>query len=178
MASIRKILLALDGSAQAAKAVDLALAMAKAFGSQLIAIHVISDQPLTDAERRLAESEYQVDVQQTLSGPEFIASPGLAPMSTERLTKTSSEVGLAIRTAIARRIMDHAELASKSEGITAETMLRDGDPASVILAVANEERPDLLIMGSRGLGAIGRLLIGSVSYKVSHSAECTVMLVK
>jgi len=44
-------------------------------------------------------------------------------------------------------------------------MLADGDPASVILEVADKEKPDLLVMGSRGLGGIQRLLTGSVSQK-------------
>jgi nucleotide-binding universal stress UspA family protein len=56
--------------------------------------------------------------------------------------------------------------------------LRDGDPASVIIEVANDEKPDLLVMGSRGLGGMQRLLLGSVSQKVSHSAGCTVTIVK
>jgi nucleotide-binding universal stress UspA family protein len=55
-------------------------------------------------------------------------------------------------------------------------MLADGDPASVILEVADKEKPDLLVMGSRGLGGIQRLLTGSVSQKVCNSAGCTVSL--
>jgi nucleotide-binding universal stress UspA family protein len=48
----------------------------------------------------------------------------------------------------------------------------------VILEVADEEKPDLLVMGSRGLGGIQRLLTGSVSQKVYNSAGCTVIVVR
>jgi nucleotide-binding universal stress UspA family protein len=176
---IRKILVALDGSTQAGKALDLALAIAKAFDSEFIVIHVISDQPLTESERRLAENEYQAEVQQALSGPEFITSASLTPRTAESLTRSSYNVGVAVRTAMGRRIVDNAVEHAESERVApVRTMLRDGDPASVIVEAADEEKPDLLIMGSRGLGGIQRLLIGSVSQKVSTSAKCTVVLVK
>jgi nucleotide-binding universal stress UspA family protein len=53
-----------------------------------------------------------------------------------------------------------------------------GDPASAIVSVATAEKPDMLVMGSRGLGDIQGLLMGSVSHKVSHLAPCTVVTVK
>jgi nucleotide-binding universal stress UspA family protein len=48
----------------------------------------------------------------------------------------------------------------------------------MILKIADQEKPDLLVMGSRGLGGIQRLLTGSVSQKVHNSAECTVVVVR
>ena len=47
---IKKILVALDGSMQAGKALDVAVDMTKAFAAELLAIHVISDRPLTEGE--------------------------------------------------------------------------------------------------------------------------------
>ena len=48
------------------------------------------------------------------------------------------------------------------------------------LAKAKEEDIfyDLIIMGSRGLGAFKELLLGSVSFKVMHHAKCPVMIVR
>jgi nucleotide-binding universal stress UspA family protein len=37
---------------------------------------------------------------------------------------------------------------------------------------------DLVVVGSRGLGAVRRLLLGSVSEKVLQHAPCSVMIVK
>jgi nucleotide-binding universal stress UspA family protein len=176
---IRKILVALDGSAQATKALDLAIEMAKAFSAELAAIHIISDKPLTEGERRLAETEFQTEVRQTLSGPEFIVAPGLTQVNPESLAKTSYDVGLAIHSAIGRQIVSRAEADAKGRGVpSVKTMLRDGDPATRIVEVADSEQPDLLVMGSRGLGGIQGLLMGSVSHKVTHSAGCTVVIVK
>jgi nucleotide-binding universal stress UspA family protein len=150
---IRKILVALDGSAQADKALELAIEIAKTSSAELAAIHIISDKPLTDGERRLAETEFQSEVRQTLSGPEFIVAPGLTQINPESLAKTSYDVGLAIHTAIGRQIVSRAEADAKGRGVpSVKTMLRDGDPASRIVEVADSEKPDLLVMGSRGLG--------------------------
>ena len=176
---MRKILVALDGSTQAGKALDLAIDMAKAFDAELMAIHIISDKPLTEAERRLAETEYQSEVRQALSGSQFIAGPGLTQMTVESLIQTSVDVGLSIRTAIGRHVVSHAEEDAKRKGVASvKTKLEDGEPATVIVEVANKEKPDLLVMGSRGLGGIQELLMGSVSHKVSHAAPCSVVIVK
>jgi nucleotide-binding universal stress UspA family protein len=53
-----------------------------------------------------------------------------------------------------------------------------GDPAKEILSVAAEEHADIIIMGRRGMGDLAGLLLGSVSHKVSHLAECACLTVK
>ncbi|MEN6517335.1 MAG: universal stress protein [Methanospirillum sp.] len=53
-----------------------------------------------------------------------------------------------------------------------------GDPAAVILGIAEKESADLLVLGSRGLGALSGLVMGSVSQKLVHLAPCPVLIVK
>jgi nucleotide-binding universal stress UspA family protein len=64
------------------------------------------------------------------------------------------------------------------KGVELETYAREGDPAEVIIQVANEQQADLIVVGSRGLTGIQRFLLGSVSSKVSHHAPCSVMIVR
>lgn len=59
-----------------------------------------------------------------------------------------------------------------------ETLLAYGDPAEEILVMAEREKPDLLIMGSRGLGGFGRIMLGSVSAKVLHHINCDMMIIR
>ena len=56
--------------------------------------------------------------------------------------------------------------------------LAAGDPAKEILNIANEEHADIIVMGRRGLGDLAGLLLGSVSHKVAHLAECACLTVK
>lgn len=53
-----------------------------------------------------------------------------------------------------------------------------GHPATVILDEAKKGGFDLIIMGSHGYGPISGPVLGSVSQRVLHRAECTVMIVK
>ncbi|MEL6890197.1 MAG: universal stress protein [Actinomycetota bacterium] len=53
-----------------------------------------------------------------------------------------------------------------------------GDPAGSILSVATELDADLIVVGARGLSAIGRFLRGSVSTKVAHHSTSDVLVVE
>ena len=57
-----------------------------------------------------------------------------------------------------------------------DTRIMGGDPADLILSVAEDKDIDLIIVGSRGLNATQRFLIGSVSTKVATHAHCAVLV--
>jgi nucleotide-binding universal stress UspA family protein len=54
-------------------------------------------------------------------------------------------------------------------GITAKTLLKKGNIVSEIEKVAKNEKCDLIVVGSKGLGAVTRLLLGSVSNKLLNT---------
>jgi nucleotide-binding universal stress UspA family protein len=54
----------------------------------------------------------------------------------------------------------------------------DGDPARAIIRSASKARGDEIIMGTRGLGRVGGLLMGSVATKVVQLAPVPVTLIK
>lgn len=70
-----------------------------------------------------------------------------------------------------------AKVFARSE-IPVTRVYRQGEPAAEILKVANETRADLLIVGSRGLGLVGGLILGSVSERVLHGAHRPVLVVR
>ncbi|MBP2629791.1 MAG: UspA protein [Firmicutes bacterium] len=74
-------------------------------------------------------------------------------------------------------ILDRA-LAKVPENIKAEGFSETGSPAIVILDVAENENSDLIVMGSRGLGVVKGVLLGSVSQHLVEQAKCPVMVVK
>ena len=75
--------------------------------------------------------------------------------------------------------MDNARQRAESTGVkdvTAHVVV--GAPADKIIAAAEKENADMIVMGSRGLGNIAGLLVGSVSHKVSNLSKCTCVTVK
>jgi nucleotide-binding universal stress UspA family protein len=68
---------------------------------------------------------------------------------------------------------------ARSAGVPdVETFARQGDPADAILDVAEEQRADLIMVGNRGMTGKRRFVLGSVPNKISHSAPCSVLIVK
>lgn len=55
--------------------------------------------------------------------------------------------------------------------------LVEGSEAEAILSLAEKHAADLIVMGTRGYGAVKGLLVGSVSRKVIHLSSCPVMVV-
>ncbi len=59
-----------------------------------------------------------------------------------------------------------------------ETRILEGSPGSVIPEVAEIEKMDMIIMGSRGVSDLEGLILGSVTHKVLHATECPVLVLK
>lgn len=53
-----------------------------------------------------------------------------------------------------------------------------GDPADTLVRIADEEGAGLIVVGTRGLNFAQRALLGSVSTKVVHHANCDVLVVR
>ena len=70
------------------------------------------------------------------------------------------------------------EKAAAASVYDVEVVASEGDPAAALLRTAKKYNADLIVMGSRGLGTLGELLLGSVSQKVLHLAEMPCMVVR
>lgn len=81
-------------------------------------------------------------------------------------------------TATGQEVLARAEAEAQSRGVRCRTVLRQGPVADEIVKVAAEDRADLLVVGSRGLTGIRRLLLGSISNEVAVKAPCPVLIVK
>jgi nucleotide-binding universal stress UspA family protein len=75
----------------------------------------------------------------------------------------------------ARTILERSQTALREEGIECETRSAEGDPADVLVRLAEECRADLLVIGNKG---IKRRVLGSVPNTVTRKADCSVMVVK
>ncbi|BAZ68409.1 MAG: universal stress protein [Pelatocladus maniniholoensis HA4357-MV3] len=62
--------------------------------------------------------------------------------------------------------------------VASEIELVSGDPAEEIIRLANIYKADLIVIGSRGLTGMNRIVQGSVSSQVVEEAHCSVFVVK
>ena len=75
-------------------------------------------------------------------------------------------------------IGDAVEQAAKQGVSDPVTQVGHGDPARVIVEYAKSHDVDMIVMGRRGLGSFSAVLVGSVTNKVAHHADCAVLTVK
>ena len=77
-----------------------------------------------------------------------------------------------------KAILNEAERTFDTTGIRITRAFAMGEPTVAILEKAREYKADLIVMGSRGLGQIGGLILGSVSERVLHGARVPVLIVR
>ena len=74
-----------------------------------------------------------------------------------------------------RTLLERLESDLRREGIECVTRSDSGDPAKVLIRLADESGADLLVIGNKGMN---RRVLGSVPKSVTHNADCSVLVVK
>ncbi len=168
------IVAATDGSAHADKAVGLASDLAKKNDAKLVLIHVLLSGDRAERLKEWAEVEH-------IGGA---ARSGLATALAEVPLAKAPTVGdpypsAQVLQAIGDQLMQSSKRIAAERGVKEiKGVVTDGDPAKAILDCAKTEGADLIVVGSRGLNDLKGLLLGSVSHKVAHLADCTCITVR
>ena len=176
---IRTILVAVDGSDHAKKALALGSDLAAKYAAKLVLVHALLRDAAPEVIRKLAvrkelsKSErdlldsYEVEPQMAIAAAGVGGAYVPVPPPRELLEP------------IGRQILARAEEAAKKAGVKkVERVLMSGDPADAILAEAKRAKPNLIVLGTRGFGDFKSLVLGSVSHKVASQAPCAVTTVK
>jgi nucleotide-binding universal stress UspA family protein len=171
----KTILVAVDGSAHAAKAVKTGAGLAARLNARLVLVHVLmqgataSDVRAVADMRRLPKTirdeieALEMPVAAAAMGAGFVTLPVPQP----------------VLKAVGDQIMERAKaIAGKARARKVAVAMVSGDAASAILARAKREKADLIVIGSRGLGTIRGIVLGSVSHKVVHLAKMPCLIVK
>jgi nucleotide-binding universal stress UspA family protein len=77
-----------------------------------------------------------------------------------------------------RAILNEAERVFDKSGARVTRMYAQGEPSVEIIEKARQHKVDLIVMGRRGLGQIGGLILGSVSERVLHGAHVPVLIIR
>jgi nucleotide-binding universal stress UspA family protein len=85
---------------------------------------------------------------------------------------------MARHVSVGEQVADDAAQALRGAGVDVIVEVLEGPPAEAILKVAQVRDCDLIVMGSRGHGALTRLILGSVSHRVLVHAHVPVMIVR
>jgi nucleotide-binding universal stress UspA family protein len=147
----QSILVPLDGSSHAEKALSVAAQLARGTGASLHLMTV---------------AEFPPDNIGLFTGgtPE--------PFSEEDREKLAA--GMKEE---AHKVIDQARAAVDLDGIEVKDVVRQGRAAERINEEAESLGVDVIVMGSRGVSDMRGMVFGSVSHKVSHTAGCTVITV-
>lgn len=173
-----RILVALDGSAHSDKALDLAADLAETYQAELLLAHILSSAPLSDAERNMAAAEYADELAEWTTRHVKSATGGIEGSGHELLMHYS-DLASHFREIVGKRLISSAKKKLGGRKLDSiQMLLADGDPAQTLLYLAKDHKVDAIVMGSRGLSDIKGLLMGSVSHRISHLAECTCITVK
>ena len=176
---MQKIMVAIDGSDQSFKALDLACDLSNLYSAELIAVHVVSENPMSDSERKLARTEYRDDIRKTLKDIDETLMEMRVPFDVDRVMAGYSNIDYRIRQIIGNKMLQSAESKAMEKGVgTFVKKVLEGDPVEKLLELAENENVDTILLGSRGLGDFQGLLLGSVSHKISHMAKCTCITVR
>ena len=148
-----KLMVAIDGSEQGWKALDLAAELARGREAEVVAVHAVAYEPLPTG---LAE---------------FAKVEGIQIEEERARFHDSRTMGDALTTEATKRL--------RQKGVgRARAMVVEGNPAHAILSAAADEAVDMIVIGSRGHGDVASMRLGSVSHKVAHLPKCTCVIVK
>ena len=139
-----------DGSATADKAVEFAIEMAARHEAELVVLSAYSTNPSSALAAAAVASAWMAP------GPPL---PEWDPQQAERVEE----------------LLAYAKQRAEQRGIACRTASSDGDPAEVLVELAERHGADLLVIGNRGMQ---RRMLGSVPNTITHKARCSVLVVK
>ena len=147
---VTHILVAVDGSTHADRALAFAADLAVKYEADLTILNVVSD----------------------------ASTVPLALGAYAELEGLYAESRSVLQDAGAKIVESAAEQARRLGVEDVKTVVELGSPAQCICDAANANGVDVIVMGRRGLSDFSGFFLGSISHKVAHSADCTVVTVK
>jgi len=146
---LKNILVATDASPASNRAINLAADMAGKYGATLHLVYAVREMQLPPELKKMAE--------------------------VEKIAGARSDV----LEFVGKKILSDAESRATKKGATSvKSSLEHGDPATVVLRYAKRRKIDLIVLGTRGLGHVKGMLMGSVSRKITNLSDVSCLIIR
>lgn len=106
------------------------------------------------------------------------AAARLANATGARLIIVTAHAGDAEAKESAERTLEEARARAAAAGIQAPAFAAEGEPAAALLEFAGHAGVDLIVIGDAGMGQLRRVRLGGVPDRISHTAPCSVLIVR
>jgi nucleotide-binding universal stress UspA family protein len=89
----------------------------------------------------------------------------------------AAEIWAPLPDAEVEKLLDEAAVVIRARGVTCHTHANEQAPADAVLEVASRVGARLIVVGNKGMHGAGRFVLGNVPNKISHRADCNVLIV-
>jgi nucleotide-binding universal stress UspA family protein len=76
------------------------------------------------------------------------------------------------------KVLIKGKQTAKNQGLDVTTIMKEGNISNEIVKLAKNKKCNLIIVGSKGLGATARFFLGSISNKLANNSPCSILIVK
>lgn len=77
-----------------------------------------------------------------------------------------------------KKVLVKGKETAKNQGLDVTTVIKEGNISNEIIKLARNKKCNLIIVGSKGLGATARFFLGSISNKLANNSPCSILIVK
>ena len=163
---IKKILYATDLSETAVHAFFYAVSLANMYGAGITILHVLAEFPGEEFITNMIGTDTWQEIQKR----------HYSEARDQLIGKKRDHVAI-------KEVLQAFSEEAKADGedqafVTDEILIKNGDPAEIIVQTAKEQKSDLIVVGTHGHGAITDVLIGSTAKRVVRQSTIPVLVIR
>ncbi|QGQ44496.1 universal stress protein [Metabacillus sediminilitoris] len=168
MKAFQHLVIAFDGSEDGKDALELGIHISKQLHSELSVVQIEKNNP--SRENALEENMGYLANNSIFPIDDMRNYPAVPQPKNHADTGEADKKTLAFKSET-RRLLDHHH-------IKGDVTVLYGEPSEAIISFATDHNADLIVVGSRNMSGLKRLLFGSVSEKISQRSNIPVLIAK
>ena len=163
---IKKILYATDLSETSVHAFSYAVSLANMYGAGITILHVLAEFPGEDFIANMVDTDTWHEIK----------NRHYSEARQQLIGKKRDHVAIK---EVLQAFSEEAKVDGEDQPfVTDEVLIKNGDPAEIIVQTAKERHCDLIVMGTHGRGAITDVLIGSTAKRVVRQSTIPVLVIR